>query len=51
MGNPVDLVQGTLDLLILKALDTQPLHGWVIAQRITDLSRTDKALYAIGTRH
>jgi PadR family transcriptional regulator, regulatory protein PadR len=39
MGKPVDLVQGTLDLLILKALRTQPLHGWAIAQRITDLSR------------
>jgi len=39
MGKPVDLVQGTLDLLILKALETQPLHGWAIAQRITDLSR------------
>ena len=39
MGKPVDLVQGTLDLLILKALGPQPLHGWAIAQRITDLSR------------
>ena len=38
MGKPVDLVQGTLDLLILKALRTQPLHGWAIAQRITQMS-------------
>ena len=39
MGKPVDLVQGTLDLLILKAVGTQTLHGWAIAQRINDLSR------------
>jgi transcriptional regulator len=36
---PVDLVQGTLDLLILKALALEPLHGWAIAKRIRQLSR------------
>jgi PadR family transcriptional regulator, regulatory protein PadR len=35
---PVDLVQGTLDLLILKALALDPLHGWAIAARIRQLS-------------
>jgi len=35
---PVDLVQGTLDLLILKSLALEPLHGWAIAARIRQLS-------------
>jgi transcriptional regulator len=35
---PVDLVQGTLDLLILKTLVLEPLHGWAIAARIRQLS-------------
>ena len=35
---PVDLVQGTLDLLILTALALEPLHGWAIARRIRQLS-------------
>ena len=35
---PVDLVQGTLDLLILKALTVEPMHGWAIAKRIRMLS-------------
>ena len=35
---PVDLVQGTLDLLILKSLALEPLHGWAIAGRIRQLS-------------
>ncbi len=35
---PVDLVQGTLDLLILKALAVEPMHGWAIAKRIRMLS-------------
>jgi PadR family transcriptional regulator, regulatory protein PadR len=34
MGKPVDLVQGTLDALIMKSIAQQPLHGWAIAQRI-----------------
>jgi PadR family transcriptional regulator PadR len=39
MGKPVDLVQGTLDLLIMKAVAAAPLHGWAVAQRINELSR------------
>jgi PadR family transcriptional regulator PadR len=35
---PIDLVQGTLDLLILKALMLEPMHGWAIARRIRQLS-------------
>src|SRR5678815_2007174 len=35
----VDLLQGTLDLLILKALALGPLHGWAIAKRIQSMSR------------
>src|SRR3982074_1370704 len=35
---PVDLVQGTLDLLILKALAPERMHGWAIAARIRQLS-------------
>ena len=33
------LVQGTLDMLILKTLALEPLHGWGISQRIQQLSR------------
>jgi transcriptional regulator len=38
MSRPTDLVQGTLDLLILKTLAIEPMHGWAIAQRIRLLS-------------
>jgi PadR family transcriptional regulator, regulatory protein PadR len=38
MGKPTDLVQGTLDLLILKTVELQPMHGWGIAQRIRQVS-------------
>jgi PadR family transcriptional regulator PadR len=38
MSKPTDLVQGTLDLLILKTLQLEPMHGWAIAQRIKQLS-------------
>ena len=38
MGKPSDLVQGTLDLLILKTLSTEARHGWAIAKRIQQLS-------------
>ena len=34
-----DLLQGTLDLLVLKTLQTGPMHGWDIAQRIQQVSR------------
>src|SRR3977135_4524800 len=35
---PKDLVQGTLDLLILKTVALEPMHGWAIAQRIRQIS-------------
>jgi PadR family transcriptional regulator PadR len=38
MGNQIDLLQGTLDLLILKTLALEPIHGWGIAQRIQQIS-------------
>jgi PadR family transcriptional regulator, regulatory protein PadR len=38
MSKPTDLVQGTLDLLILKVIATEPMHGWAIAQRIKQIS-------------
>jgi PadR family transcriptional regulator, regulatory protein PadR len=38
MPKPSDLLQGTLDLLILKTLTREPLHGWGIAKRIQELS-------------
>ena len=38
MGKPTDLVQGTLDLLILRTLELEPKHGWAIAKRIQQLS-------------
>jgi transcriptional regulator len=34
-----DVIQGTLDLLILKALSLEPMHGWGISDRIRQLSR------------
>ena len=38
MSKPTDLVQGTLDLLILKVLALAPMHGWAVAQRIRQMS-------------
>ena len=38
MSKPTDLVQGTLDLLILRMLVLEPMHGWAIAQRIHHMS-------------
>ncbi len=38
MPPPTDLLQGTLDMLILKAIASEPQHGWAIAQRIQQLS-------------
>ena len=38
MSKPTDLVQGTLDLLILRVLALEPMHGWAIAQRIRQMS-------------
>lgn len=50
MTRPSDLVQGTLDLLILKIVALQPANGWTIGQRLKDLSAdvlqvTDGSLY------
>ena len=38
MSKPTDLVQGTLDLLILKIVALEPAHGWAIARRIRQMS-------------
>jgi len=50
MSEPSDLIQGTLDLLILKTLSLEPRHGWAIAKRIEHVSNealqiTQGALY------
>jgi PadR family transcriptional regulator, regulatory protein PadR len=39
MGNQIELLQGTLDLMILKTLALEPMHGWGIAQRIQQVSK------------
>src|SRR5688500_1247482 len=36
---PPDLLPGTLDLLILRTLQTEPLHGWAISERIQQISQ------------
>jgi PadR family transcriptional regulator, regulatory protein PadR len=38
VSKPSDLVQGTLDLLVLKILALQPLHGWALSQRLKQVS-------------
>lgn len=38
MSKPSDLVQGTLDMLILKILALEPLNGWAISQRLKQIS-------------
>ena len=50
MSRPPDLLQGTLDLLLLKILALEPLHGWAIGQRLKQVSRdvlqvSDGSLY------
>jgi PadR family transcriptional regulator, regulatory protein PadR len=45
MPQSTDLLQGTLDLLILKTLALEPMHGWGIAQRIQQVS---KNVFQIG---
>ena len=50
MSRPSDLVQGTLDLLILKILALEPLNGWAISQRLKQVSKdilqvSDGSLY------
>jgi PadR family transcriptional regulator PadR len=39
VSKPTDLVQGTLDVLILKTIALEPMHGWGIAQRIKQVSK------------
>jgi PadR family transcriptional regulator, regulatory protein PadR len=39
MAKPTDLIQGTLDLLILRTISLEPKHGWAIAKRIQQVSR------------
>ena len=39
MSKPTDLVQGTLDLLILTIIALEPMHGWAIAHRISQISK------------
>ena len=39
MAKPNDLVQGTLDLLILRTISAEPKHGWAIAKRIQLVSQ------------
>jgi PadR family transcriptional regulator PadR len=50
MSKPSDLIQGTLDLLILRTLSLEPMHGWAVARRIQQASEevlqvTQGALY------
>ena len=50
MSKPSDLLQGTLNLLILKILALEPMHGWAIGQRLRQVSRdalqvSDGSLY------
>lgn len=50
MSKPSELVQGTLDLLILKILALEPMHGWSVSQRLKQvsseaLSVSDGSLY------
>jgi transcriptional regulator len=50
VSRPSDLVQGTLDLLILKILALEPLHGFAVSQRLHQVSRevlavSDGSLY------
>jgi transcriptional regulator len=41
MSKPADLLQGTLDLLILKILAVEAMHGWAIGQRLKQVSGED----------
>jgi PadR family transcriptional regulator len=41
MSKPTDLVQGTLDLLLLRVIALEPMHGWAIAQRIRQMSNEE----------
>jgi PadR family transcriptional regulator PadR len=50
LSRPADLVQGTLDLLVLKMLALEPMNGWAISQRLKQVSKdvlqvSDGSLY------
>jgi PadR family transcriptional regulator PadR len=50
VSRPTDLVQGTLDLLVLKMLALEPMNGWAISQRLRQVSKevlqvSDGSLY------
>ena len=50
MSKPTDLVQGTLDLLLMKMVALEPMHGWAISQRLKQISNdvlqvSDGSLY------
>jgi hypothetical protein len=51
MSKPTDLVQGALDLLILKILALEPMHSWAIANRIRQMSREVLSLRRAGRQH
>ena len=38
-GEPGELLQGTLEMMVLKTLSLEPMHGWGIAQRIQQISK------------
>ena len=38
-GEPGELLQGTLEMMVLKTLSLEPMHGWGIAQRIQQMSK------------
>ena len=38
MSDQTDVLQGTLDLLVLRTIALEPMHGWAIAQRIQQIS-------------
>jgi PadR family transcriptional regulator, regulatory protein PadR len=48
MSKPPDLLQGTLDLLILKMLALEPMHGWAIGQRLKQVSH-DTLQVSVGS--
>ena len=48
MSKPPDLLQGTLDLLILKMLALEPMHGWAIGQRLKQVSN-DTLQVSVGS--
>jgi PadR family transcriptional regulator PadR len=52
MSRPTNLVQGTLDLLILRILAQRPLHGWAVSRRLKEISGdilqvSDGSLYPV----